>query len=125
MSYKKPHTLCWVSKDEYAIEPGKVPAIINSLPYKQKTGLAIIYIVERFCKPKHSVSGYWVVFDFADRKPLLIDYTEFTKIQYQFDEVSVWCSYWQYGLVNGGVYNPLSFNRYLELEKKGKFKLAN
>ncbi len=125
LSYNKVQTLSWVSKKEYAIEAGKIPAIIESLSYEQKKGLGLIFIVERFSKSQHAVSGYWVVFDFADRKPLLIDYTEFNKIQYQFDESSVWCSYWQYGLVNGGVYNPLSFNRYLELQKKGQLQLTD
>lgn len=125
LSYKKPQTLSWVSKEPYAIAAGKVPALIKTLDYKQSSGLALIFIVERFSKPEHSVSGYWVVFDFAGRKPLLIDYVASDKIQYQFDESSVWCSYWRTGLVNGGVYNPLSFQKYLQLEKKGQFQLAD
>lgn len=126
VSYKKLDQMSWINPDnkDYSLPAGKIPAIISLLEYDIKEGIGLTFIVEKFSKPEKAVSGYWVVFDFATRKVLLLDYIYFNKLQLQVSNFfSGWDGYWEAGALAAGVLEPISFQYYLDMEKKGKFEL--
>lgn len=125
VSYKKLDQMSWINPDDkdYSLPPGKIPAIISLLEYEIKEGIGLTFIVEKFSKPEKAISGYWVAFDFASKKILLLDYIYFNKVRLQLSNFIGWDGYWEAGALAAGVLEPISFQYYLDLEKKGKFEL--
>ncbi|MES2620986.1 MAG: hypothetical protein V4615_09040 [Bacteroidota bacterium] len=125
-SYKAVDAESWVTIQDYKIEPGKIPAIIRHLQFPQKEGIGAIFVLETCSKTDGAVSGYWVILDFADRKTLLMDYIIYSKVHVQSDAIlSGWPGYWVAAIHSAGVYEPVSFQKYLELEKKGQFEMIS
>lgn len=129
VSYKTLQSMSWVSVNDYVLPAGKIPAIIKSFNFEQKEGTGVIFIVEKLSKPQTTVSGYWVAFDFATHKTLLIDYIKFTQVELQMNNFRFysigWHTYWGAGLMAAGVYQPVSFQKYLQLEKKDQLQLTD
>jgi hypothetical protein len=118
-SYKSLDSISWVSDKDYKIDVRKIPAIIKSLSFSHNEGIALLFLVEKFSKADHELSGYWVAFDLSDRKTLLIDYILAERIGSQSTGFG-WDNYWLSALTGAGAYDPYTFYKYLDLEKKGK-----
>lgn len=113
----------WIISDDedYNIAPGKIPAIIKSYAFTQTQGLGAIFLLEKLNKPGHSVSGYWVIFDFADKKTLVIDHLVYNDVTPQTAE-SGWWLFWKGALNDAQVWHPFDIEKYYDLEKKGAFE---
>jgi hypothetical protein len=124
-SFEALDAMSWVSATDYTLPVSKVPAIIRSLNCEKPEGVGIVFIMEKLSKPDKAVAGYWVVFDFATRKALLIDYIHYGKVELQTSTIAGWEGYWGIALADAGVYIPITFQKYLELEGKGKLQLID
>ena len=91
---------------------------LNSGLVKVYTEEMTFSAIEKFAKETHRITGYWVAFDFGTRQTLLIDYIQFSAVGSQSSGYG-WANYWEQGLLEAGVYMPLSFQKYLQLQKKG------
>ncbi len=121
-SYKSLENYPWITVRDYVLDARTIPAIIKSRKLEDKEGLGLLFIVEKFSKQDKTISGYWVVFDFNDRKTLLIDYIKFNSVGAGSSNYG-WVSYWETALLESGIYMPISFQRYLELARKGDVEL--
>ncbi len=123
-SYSNLDSVSWVTAQNYTLAAGKIPAYIRHCNYKQTSGTGLTFIIEKFAKETHRITGYWVAFDFATRQTLLIDYIQFSAVGSQSSGYG-WANYWEQGLLEAGVYAPLSFQKYLQLQKKGQLQLTD
>ncbi len=111
----------WVSADDYQLAPGKIPAIIKVATYDPKEGIGAVFLVEKFAKAQKTLSGYWVIFDFADRRVLLIDHLVYSDVTPPIGAAS-WYLFWRGALDDAQVWHPFDIEKYCELEKKGQFE---
>lgn len=115
-------SISWVTAQDYNLPAGKIPTVIKRMKFTRQNGIGLIFIVEKFVKQTHSIHGYWVAFDFETRQTLLLDYIHFNAVGSQSGGYG-WTSYWLSALTESGVYDPISFLKYLAVAKKGKLEL--
>jgi hypothetical protein len=111
----------WVSADDYQIAPGKIPAIIKAGAYEPKDGIGCVFLVEKFARAQKTLSGYWVIFDFATRNVLVIDHLVYSDVTPPIGAAS-WYLFWRGALGDAQVWHPFDIEKYTELEKKGQFE---